>query len=84
MNPTFSRPAQQSPKITFSIRASLPVPASTPISPIKAITREKLPPQPQRRVQPQPEIFLGHRTDITPPYQNVIMEKVERKGSRAS
>lgn len=78
----FGRTLQQSPKITFSIRSSLPVAFQpNPISPIKTITKEKLPLFPSTKQQ-QPKIFFGRTTEITPPHQNIVMEKVERKGSK--
>lgn len=70
---------QQSPKITFSIRASLPAPIqSNQQSPIKAIMREAgIPPIiPKRTTQ----IGFGQ---ITPPHQNVVMQKVERKSNKS-
>jgi hypothetical protein len=71
--------SQQSLKITFSIRASLPAPIqSNQQSPIKAIMREAgIPPIiPKRTTQ----IGFGQ---ITPPHQNVVMQKVERKSNKS-
>lgn len=70
---------QPSPKITFSIRASLPSPIqNNQQSPIKSIMREVgMPPMIPKRSN---QIGFGQ---ITPPGEKVVMQKVERKSNKS-
>ena len=80
-NQGFGRMVQQSPKITFSIRASLPTAlSSSPISPIKAFGRERMPPLPYQRTPTQ--MVFSKKSEILPPQQQVVMQKVERRSNK--
>jgi hypothetical protein len=76
---SFAKPPTQvkSPKITFNIRASLPVQAAPPFS-LKTIPREVTP------SRSQPRIVIVAKSQMPSPQNQIVMQKVERKSSAES